>query len=177
MNTLSSDIIKALNEQISKESQASTNYLAAAAWCTSKGYDNSADFFFQQADEERAHMLKIFRYVCDMGAVPHAPSVNVGETNYDSLRAVFEMALESEMAVTAAINNIVNTARNEKDFRTENFMQWFVQEQIEEEFITRRAVELFDLMGEDKLAIFMIDERIPKIEYQAVGTAPGEVSL
>lgn len=175
MNTLSKDITGALNKQIDREAQSSTNYLAAAAWCNAQGYDHSADFFFKQAEEEREHMLKIFKYVCDMGGLPKAPAVKQGHTGFDSLRAVFEMALESEMKVTDSINEIVNIARKEKDHRTENFMQWFVQEQVEEEFITRRAVELFDLMGEDKLAIFMIDERIPKIEYKSINN--GDTSI
>lgn len=166
MNTLSKAIITALNTQIDREAQSSTKYLAAAAWCNAKGYDNSAEFFFEQAEEERTHMLKIFKYVCDMGGMPKSPAVKEGSTEFSSLREVFEMAYKSEIDISDSINEIVNIARNEKDHRTENFMQWFVQEQIEEEFITRRAVELFDLMGEDKLAIFMIDERIPKIEYK-----------
>ena len=166
MNTLSQDILALLNEQIQMEAQASSNYLAMAAWCNAKGYDNSADFFFEQAEEERVHMLKIFKYVCDMGDVPTAPAIETGKNSYQSLREVFELALTAEQNVSDSINRIVNKAREIRDHRTENFMQWFVQEQIEEEFITRRAVELFDLMGEDKLAIFMIDERIPKIEYK-----------
>ncbi len=174
MSTLSNETIISLNQQIKIESQASSNYLAAAAWCNSKGYDNSADFFFKQADEERAHMLKIFHYLCDMGATPTIPALEQARDSYESLRDVFEMALNAEEMVSEAINNIVNTCRKQNDHRTENFMQWFVNEQIEEEFITRRAVELFDLMGDDKLAIFMIDERIPKITYNAINTGGGE---
>lgn len=168
MSTLSKEITTLLNAQVKMESQASANYLAAAAWCNAKGYDNSADFFFEQADEERIHMLKIYHYMCDMGEIPTTPAVQEAQDNYSSLREVFEMALDSEIKVTNAINEIVNTCRSQRDHRTENFLQWFVNEQIEEEFITRRAVELFDLMGEDKLAIFMIDERIPKITYNNV---------
>jgi ferritin len=173
MSTISKEVTKLLNAQIKMESQASVNYLAAAAWCNAKGYDNSADFFFIQADEERSHMLKIFHYLCDMGEIPATPAIDEARVEYSSLRDVFEMSLESEINVTNAINKCVNKCRKENDHRTESFLQWFVSEQIEEEFITRRAVELFDLMGEDKLAIFMIDERIPKITYNNVnGVSP-----
>ena len=89
------------------------------------------------------------------------------------MREVFEFTLDSEITVSEAINKIVKQARKENDYPSENFIQWFVEEQIEEEYIARRAVELFDLMGEDKLAIFMIDERIPKIAFSGHTTDAG----
>lgn len=169
-SSLSPNIVSALNKQIYLEAQASFNYLAMAAWCSAHGYDNSADFFFAQSDEERVHMLKIFKYICDMGGEAVAPSVTEKKPEFSSLKEVFELALESEMNVSGAINEIVDLVRKEKDYPTENFIQWFVEEQIEEEYIVRRAVELFDLLGDDKLAIFMIDERIPKIAYSNTNT-------
>lgn len=165
MSVLNQKIEDVLNAQIKMEAQSSALYLAIAAWCGAKGYDNSSEFFFSQAEEERAHMLKLFRYICDLGGHAISPSVSTVKTDFNSLKEVFEAALEAEQSVSEAIHTIVAVARENKDYGTENFMQWFVEEQIEEEFIMRRAVELFDLMGEDKLAIFMIDERIPKIVF------------
>lgn len=168
LNTsLSVDLVDSLNKQIKMEAHSSAQYLAMAAWCESKGYDNSADFFFNQSDEERIHMLKIFKYLCDLGGEAKSPTIDEVQHEYANLREVFEKALEAEINVTIAINNIVGKAREEKNYQTENFIQWFVQEQIEEEYIARRAVELFELMGEDKMALFMIDERIPKIAFSA----------
>ncbi len=162
---LSKEMVEILNDQVKLEAVSSAKYLAAAAWCGSMGYDNSSDFFFNQAEEERMHMLKIFRYICDLGGKAISPSVEDINVEFNSLRDVFEFTLESEITVSEAINKIVSQTRKENDYPTENFIQWFVEEQIEEEFVARRAVELFDLMGEDKLAIFMIDERIPKITF------------
>ncbi len=163
--TLSPAIEQALNQQIKMEALSSSKYLAAAAWCDAHGYSNSAEFLFAQADEERQHMMKIFHYVCDMGGHAISPSIGEVQHKFSSLREIFEYALESEVNVTEAIDEILTLARRENDYPTENFIQWFVTEQIEEEYIVRRAVELFDLMGEDKLALFMIDERIPKISF------------
>ena len=164
-SSISEEITKLLNYQIGLEANASAKYLAMAAWCSAKGYDNSTDFFFNQSEEERQHMLKIFKYMCDMGADPVSPTIAQVEPKFDSLKDVFITALQSEMHVSESINNIVDQARAERDYPTEQILQWFVEEQVEEEYNMRRAVELFDLLGEDKLAIFMIDERIPKIQY------------
>lgn len=165
MASLNNEIQDVLNEQIKMEAQSSALYLAIAAWCGGQGYDNSSEFFFLQAEEERAHMLKLFRYICDLGGTAISPEVAKVNTEFNSLKEAFERALEAEQKVSKSINTIVACTRKNQDYGTENFMQWFVEEQIEEEFIMRRAVELFDLMGEDKLAIFMIDERIPKIQF------------
>lgn len=165
MSSLNKEIQTVLNAQIKMEAQSSALYLSLAAWCGAKGYDNSSEFFFVQAEEERAHMLKLFKYICDLGGEAISPEVNKIQKEFTSLKQVFEQALIAEQNVSKSINTIVACARKNQDYATENFMQWFVEEQIEEEFIMRRAVELFDLMGEDKLAIFMIDERIPKIEF------------
>ncbi len=165
MSALNKEIEKVLNEQIKMEAQSSALYLSIAAWCGAKGYDNSSEFFFAQAEEERVHMLKLFRYICDLGGKAISPEVSKVKEDFVSLKEVCESALEAEKNVSRAIHSIVACAKQNQDFGTENFMQWFVKEQIEEEFIMRRAVDLFDLMGEDKLAIFMIDERIPKIKF------------
>lgn len=158
-------ILAALNKQIKLEAQSSAAYLAMASWCDQHGYDHSASFFYEQSDEERIHMLKLFHFVNDMGGVAESPEIAAAQSDFSSLREVFETALESEINVTESINQIVGACRKANDFSTENFMQWFVKEQIEEEFIARRAVELFDMLGEEPTALMMIDERISKISY------------
>lgn len=162
---ISEDIAILLNKQIQLEAQASASYLAKAAWCDANGFENSADFFFAQSDEERAHMLKIFKYMSDMGASPVSPSVK--ETNHDfsSLRDVFETALEQEIAVTDAIGHLVAACRKVNDFATEELMRWFVAEQVEEEFVARRAIELLDMLSSDQNGLVMFDERVNKISY------------
>jgi len=157
---LSLETEELLNNQVALEAQASAKYLAMASWCDTNGYATSADFYYEQSDEERAHMLKIFRYINDMGGNAISPAIAEVTSNFVSLRDIFETALESEIIVSKAINMIVDRAKSEKDYNTDQFMQWFVQEQREEEMIARRAVELCDMLGDDKLALFMIDERI-----------------
>ncbi|MFN4147727.1 MAG: ferritin [Runella sp.] len=163
--SLKEELEIALNAQVKMEAESSAKYLAMAAWCDRNGFTNSADFFFTQADEERAHMLKIFKYICDMGGTAITPDVTNVPQEYPSFRSVFEAALEQEIAVSQSINRLVGVSRRHDDYATENFLQWFVKEQIEEEYIARRQVELFDVIGEEGIGRFTIDSEIPKVTY------------
>ncbi len=162
---ISEDITLLINAQIQKEAQSSTAYLAMAAWCDTQGFENSASFFYEQSSEEREHQLKLFKHLADMGAHPIAPAVNATNHDFASLRDVFEAALELEITVTESIHNIVSACRKTNDFATEEFMRWFVKEQVEEEFVARRAIELLDLLGDDQKGLVMFDERVKSIEY------------
>lgn len=164
-HVLKDEIVDILNRQIKMEAHSSAAYLALAAWCDVRGYDNSAEFFFNQSDEERKHQMKLFHYVVDMECEVISPSVDETQHEFGSLREVFEKAMEMEIAVSDSIHDIVRECRKYNDIATEEFMRWFVQEQIEEEYIARRALELFDVLGEDKLALGMFEERILEIEY------------
>lgn len=165
--SLHEEIEKILNDQIKQEAQASATYLSMASWCDQHGFANSTDFFYKQSGEERQHMLKIFKYVNDVGGKAISPEITDISSNYNSLRAVFEQALEQEIANTQSINRIVDQCYKAKDYTTVNFLQWFLQEQIEEEFIARRALELFDVIGEEGVGIYMIDKKIPDIKYKS----------
>lgn len=165
--SLSEEIEKIINDQIKQEAKASATYLAMASWCDQHGFVHSADFFYKQSGEERGHMLKFFKYVNDVGGRAISPEIADIQNNFNSLRAVFEQALEQEIANTQSISRIVDHCYKAKDYTTVSFLQWFLQEQVEEEFIARRALELFDVIGEEGVGIYMIDKKIPDIKYQA----------
>jgi ferritin len=165
--SLSEEIENLLNEQIKLEAKSSAAYLAMASWCDRNGYDNSATFFYNQSDEERGHMLKIFKYVNDMGGMAISPQVPAVATEFDSFRGVFEDALTQEVAVTQSLNRIAAKCQGSQDFTTFNFLSWFLNEQVEEEFIARRCLELFDIIGEEGDGKFLIDKHIAEIKYEA----------
>jgi ferritin len=165
-NVLKEEIVNILNRQIQLEAQASAGYLAMAAWCDVRGYDNCAEFFFKQSDGEREHQLKLFHYVVDMECDAISPTVGESQHEYGTLREVFEKALEMEIMVSDAIHEVMAACREYIDFATEEFMRWFVAEQIEEEYVARRCLELFDVLGEDKIALGMIEERILHVAYK-----------
>lgn len=154
------DIMDMLNEQISKEAHSSATYLAMASWCDQNALNYSAEFFYKQSTEEREHMLRIFRFINDNGGTAYAPKVDGVPHEYNSLQEIYETALDQEISITKSINNIVARCRKLQDFASENFLQWFVQEQMEEEKKIRRILDMFDLMGTDGIALKLIDERI-----------------
>jgi ferritin len=164
-SSLSEEVEALLNVQIKKEAHSSALYLAMGSWCDRNGFDGSATFFYKQSDEERAHMLKIFKYVCDVGGTAVSPEVTDIKLEFNSFREVFEEALEQEIAITQSINTIVDQAFKAKDFVTVEFLNWFLKEQKEEEYIARRALELFDVIGEEGIGRWEIDRQIPKIKY------------
>ncbi|MFN3406088.1 MAG: ferritin [Cytophagaceae bacterium] len=164
--SLSEEIEQILNDQIKQEAFASAMYLAMASWCDQKGFIYSAKFLFRQSDEEREHMLKIITYVNDVGGKALSPEVTGIPNDFESLRTVFEMGLEQEIANTQSFHKIADRCYKVKDFTTLRFLNWFLEEQVEEEFIFRRALELFDIIGEEGVGLYMIDKKIEDIKYK-----------
>jgi ferritin len=161
--SLTAEMEKELNKQVQMEGKSSFYYLAMASWCETKGYLNAADFLYNHFEEEKNHMMKLFRYINEMGGHAVAPDIKDLKTDYESLRDVFEHILEHEIAVTKSINNIIDFCFQVKDFSTLNFLQWYVNEQREEEALARRTLELFDIIGEEGQGLWLIDQEIGKI--------------
>lgn len=157
-----------LNKQVEMEGKSSAYYLSMASWCDMMGYSNAAKYLYTHADEERMHMMKIFHYINEAGGHAIQPEITGIRHNFNSLREVFELILEHEIKVTKSINMIVDHAFVAKDFATFSFMQWFVTEQREEETMSRRALELFDIIGEEGVGLWTIDQELGKLHDQAV---------
>lgn len=157
------DIMDMLNEQISKEAHSSSSYLAMASWCDHNGLTGSAKFFYNQSQEEKEHMLKIFHFINDNGGTAYAPEIKNILHDFNSLEEIFESSLEQEIAITKAIHALVQKCRKVHDLASENFLQWFVNEQMEEEQKMRRVLELFDIMGNEGIALKLLDERVNEV--------------
>jgi ferritin len=155
---LSSNVEKSLNEQIVMESEAASFYLYMASWCEVSGYDGASEFFYQQSDEERIHMLKIVHYMNRLGTIANISTIREPPKNLKSLEEIIKLSLENEQKVTKSIHEIITLAENERDRRTFDFMQWFVKEQIEEEDTIDKILQKFDVIGRDKIAINEIDK-------------------
>jgi ferritin len=165
--SITSEIEALLNKQIVMEGKSSAAYLSMASWCDTQGYEISADFLYKHSEEERMHMLKLFRYVNAAGGHALQPEITGIKQEFKSLREVFELVLDHELEVTKSINHIVDNCFQIKDFATFNFLQWYVMEQREEETLARRAVEIFDLIGEEGVGLWMIDQEVGKLEAYA----------
>jgi len=172
--SLSEEIEMLLNDQVMKEAKSSFIYLAMSAWCERRGFINSAKFFEVQSDEERQHMKRIFNYISSVGGTAVTPEVTKIQQEFESFRDVFEIALEREIAITHSISNIVDACTTAKDYTTANFLNWFLGEQVEEEAMARRCLEIFDIVDQQGLGYLMIDREIALVREQAPGPEGGQ---
>jgi ferritin len=150
----------AINEQIKREEHSSRIYLAMAIWCESNGFPGAAAFLYRQSDEERMHQLKLVHYVNDRGGVASLMSLDTPVSKYYSLQQVFEKVMEHERYITASINDVYEVTLNEKDYTTGNFLQWYINEQIEEESTMQTILDKISLVGHEKGGMFHIDKEL-----------------
>ncbi len=121
-----------LNEQVGHEFAAAQQYVANAVFYDVRTLPRLAGFFYAQALEERNHALMMVRYLVDSDATPIIPGVAAPVSSFDDLVAPVLVALEQEKRVTDQISALTGVAREEGDFQSEGFMQWFLKEQTEE---------------------------------------------
>jgi ferritin len=128
----SSKFIDLLHEQVKNEFNAHQQYVALAAWFDAEDLPRLAKHFYRQALEERNHAMMIVRYLLDQGIKVTIPSVDPVRNDFSSPRQLLDLALQQEKDVTADIVRLAKAARDEGDYIGEQFMQWFLQEQVEE---------------------------------------------
>jgi ferritin len=125
--------VEALNDQIGREFNAAHQYTAVGAYYDRDTFPRLAKFFYEQADEERGHALKMLNYLRDTGAELRLGEVKAPRTSFADHVEPIRLALESERKVTLSISALFQIARETSDYASESFMQWFVDEQVEEE--------------------------------------------
>ncbi len=160
---LSNSMLERLNTQINLEFYSSNLYLQMSAWADHNGLEGSAAFLKAHAAEEMQHMQKLFDYVLETGGMPKLGNIDMPQTEYKSLREIFELTLAHEKEITKAINELVALAFETKDFSTFNFLQWYVAEQHEEENLFNTVLDKMDLLGDDPKNLFFIDREIAKL--------------
>jgi bacterioferritin B len=125
-------VVERLNEQIAYEFAASQQYIANAVYYDAQTLPRLARFFYQQAVEERNHAMMMVRYLLDADAQVLIPGVSEPETRFTDIVAPVALALEQEKRVSEQIGGLMAVARDENDFTSEQFVQWFLKEQVEE---------------------------------------------
>lgn len=165
---LSKEMAKALNKQVEMEAESSQAYLALASWADSQpGLPGVAAFFYRQSDEERMHMLKLMKFINERGGVALVPALKQPAIKFNSLKAAFDIFLKHEFKVSESINELVDTALKMKDYATHSFLQWYVNEQMEEENSARLLNEKLELIGEDKSGLYLFDRDINNFNASA----------
>jgi bacterioferritin B len=125
-------VVDAINAQIQSEFGASQQYIAIAVYFDEESLPDLAAFFYRQSEEERAHAMKFVQFLLETGAKPIIPNLPEMKNEFSSATEAVQYALDQEIKVTNQINNIMRIATEENDFASQNFLQWFVEEQVEE---------------------------------------------
>jgi len=169
---ISKNLEAALNEQIKVEEHSSRIYMAMASWCEVNGFPGAAKFLYEHSDEERMHMLKFVHFLNDRNGHALLQAVEQPQCEFKSLEDIFNDVYAHEQFVTKSINNLVDLCLQEKDHTTNNFLQWFVMEQIEEESLVSEIVDKIKLIGDAKAGYFYIDNYLAGLA--AAEAAPEE---
>ncbi len=151
---LSKAMEKILNEQIEKEGYSSNLYLAMATWAENNGYNGVAQWLYAQSEEERMHMLKFINYIGERDCHAIIPEFKKPPLDYGNVSDMFDEVLKHEQYISASINEIVSVSLDEKDFTTNSWIQWFVNEQIEEEATVRGIIDKLKLGGKSNMYLF-----------------------
>jgi ferritin len=160
---LQDSVLDILNKQMGVEAHSSAVYLSMSAWCYEQGLRGCGEFFRKQAAEEREHMMKIFNYIAHAGALAVSPEVTNVKRGFDDLRSILVMALDQEIQITENFNKMTEHCQKVRDYQTSRFLQWYLDEQYEEEQQARRCIEIFDLM-KAKDALYDIDREIHNLK-------------
>lgn len=164
---LNQRVENALNQQVEKEGYSSSLYLAMASWAEVKGMPGISEWLYIQSDEERLHMLKLVKFINERGGKATIPAFKQPGTDFPSVKSMFEDVLKHEQFISTSINDIVAVCITEKDFTTQNWLQWFVNEQIEEESNAMKILDKLNLLGDSSLYLF--DRDIMSLRNEATG--------
>jgi ferritin len=156
---------KALNDQLNYELYSAYVYAAMAAWFESVDLPGYASWMRVQVQEEMFHVTKFFDFINERDGRVRLMAVDQPPFEWESPLAAFENAYEHECGVSERIHAIVDMAREDRDHAVENFLAWFVTEQVEEEASTKAIVQQLRFVGNDRHALFMIDRELGQRVY------------
>lgn len=170
---LSEKMEKALNDQIQAEMYSAYLYLSMEAYFKSLNLAGFANWMRVQTQEELVHAMKFYDFINSRNARVTLQAIDAPPSQWEAPLAAFEAAYEHEQKVTARINALVDVAIGEHDHATNNFLQWFVAEQVEEEDNTSGVVEKINLVGEAQGGLFMLDQELGQRVFTPPVPAPG----
>lgn len=157
---LTKTVENALNEQIKNELYSAYLYLSMSAHFEAKNLRGFAHWMRLQGQEEVSHALKIFDFVHDRGGRVTLQAIDKPPTDFQSPLDVWQQALDHERKVTAMIEQLYALAVKESDYATQNVMQWFVDEQVEEEKHASAVVEQLKMIGDSAPALLLLDRQL-----------------
>ena len=147
-----------INDQVNKEFFSAYLYLDMANYYEEKGLNGFAAWFTRQAKEEQDHAMKLYAYLHDNGEKVTLKTIAAPGGKYKNVAEPVKAALKHEQTVTASINNIYTAARKAGDYRTEQFLDWFIAEQAEEEKSAQELVDKIALFGDAGKGLYVLDK-------------------
>jgi len=161
---ISQKLVDAVNDQINYELYSSYIYLSMAAWLEERNLDGMAQWMKKQAKEEYGHAMKFWDHVVDRGGRVILTAIEAPKTEWDSPLEVWENAYQHEMKVTKRIFKIGKIAEEEGDNSASPLLQWFYDEQVEEEEQTMKVRDWLKMIGDSTNALLMLDSKLGKRE-------------
>ncbi|MCB9207456.1 MAG: ferritin [Ignavibacteriales bacterium] len=166
---VSKKIEDALNDQLNKEMFSSYLYLSMAAYFDNINLGGMSKWMKMQSEEEYLHSMKFYDFILRLGGKVKLGAMEAPQTKWKAPKDVFEDSLKHEQFISKSIHKLMDLAIEESHHPTKSFLQWFVDEQVEEEDNVQQIVENFNLIADDKSGLFMLDR-----ELGARTTAPEE---
>lgn len=166
-------VSQVLQEQLNKEFYSAYLYLSMSAHFSDKGLLGFANWMRVQAQEEMIHARLIYDFLINRNERVTLTAVGAPPSHWDSPLHVMEESLKHEFHVTESINNIINIAEEVKDRATISYMYWFIDEQVEEEANAKTIVDTLKFIGDDKSALYMLDQELAKRTFSEPSNTPG----
>lgn len=151
---------KIINEQINKELYSEYLYLSMSAYFYGEDLDGFGHWFELQAQEEHQHAMKFFRYLLDRGGKVELDAIDKPQIDFKSAIEICKLTLEHEQKVTASINNMMNMAQDSNDYAMESMLNWFVDEQVEEEANASRLLNRVNMAGDSPNGLLILDKEL-----------------
>ena len=157
---LKRNVLKALNDQINAEFYSAYLYLGMSAWCEDRNLPGFAAWMRKQFEEEQKHALKIFDYVLEQNEAVHLAAISAPPAVYKSLQEIWEETYAHEQHVTSLIHKVYALALKEQDFATQGLMQWYVNEQVEEEATAETLLHQVKTLAKSPEGLIMLDREL-----------------
>lgn len=166
-------LLAKLNKQVSREFYSAYLYLSMEAYFANNNLDGMAHFFHIQFQEELDHAMGLFNYIHKIGGRITLEAVPQPQADYQDAAAVFKAALAHEETVTAAFYELYEDAIATRDHTTSTFLQWYINEQAEEEENLVKILHKLDLIGNEGLGLLMLDNELAQRVYTPPAGLPG----
>ncbi len=159
---------KALQEQINKEFYSAYLYLSMEQYFVEENMPGMANWMHQQFEEEQAHGMKMVGYLNTQGVKVELEAIQKPDREWHSIKEVFENVLHHEQFISNSIKEIQKIASEEHDYSAINFLQWFIDEQIEEEDNARMLIKQLELIGDNGYGLLMLDRELADRKFEDV---------